>query len=117
MENLIGGTEALTMLGVNKKSGRATELLKPFGIDPVFAKKIGRGTTVFVKREDVAAALVKVERQRSEERADLAKRQTEFIRAGEKTRFVPTAEALEVLKRLEAKMDRLLMMWGDKDDS
>lgn len=117
MENLMGGTEALTMLGVNKKKGQAAALLKPFGIEPVFAKKVGRGTTVFVKREDVAAALVKAERKRAEERADLAKRQTEFIRAGEKTRFVPTAEALEVLKRLEAKMDRLLMMWGDKHDS
>lgn len=116
-ENLMCGTEALNMLGVNHKKGKAQDLLKTFGIVPVFAKTIGRGTTIFVKRDDVSAAIKKEEIARAEQQAAIAKRQADLIFAGEKTRFVPTAEALEVLKRIESKVDRMLIMWGDKLDT
>ena len=118
MDELIGGTEALAMLGVNKKTGKAADLLrKRFGIEPVFSKRNGRGTLLVVKREDVANALVKEERKRAERNANQEAQITNLIRSGERTKFVPTVEALEILRRIESKMDKMLMMWGDKSDS
>lgn len=113
MENLMGGTEALRMLGESPKKGAAVKILKKFGIVPVYSKNTGRGTATFVKKEDVEAALLNIERERA---AKLLK-QRDFVSAGERTRFVPTVDVLESIKRLETKVDRLLMMWGDKNDA
>jgi hypothetical protein len=106
MENLMCATEALTKLGINKKSGPSTVLLKKVGIEPVFAKKIGRGSTVFVKCEDVEAAVEKAEKARAERRAAQG-----ALRLNQKT---SNDEVLEALNRLETKIDKLLLMWEDK---
>lgn len=106
-ENLMSGTEALKALGITYKKGKSVDLLKPYGIAPIFAKKTSNGTTVFVKREDVLAAVKKLESEREEDSLEKNRDRDVLYYVAKKS-----DDASEVLRRVEAKMDRLLALWG-----
>lgn len=101
-ENLIGGTEAIQLLGLPAKKGKQTEQLRPYGLRPVFSKQIGRGITSLYIREDVEKAAEKLA-------ADRPKSVAKKTFSG--SRFMPTVESMALLSRIESKLDQLLAMW------
>lgn len=111
MENIISGSDALGIIGISHKKGPAAKLLKPYGLQPVYSTPFGKGSMTFYDRDKVVAVAAREAEKRTSSNV------RDFVKAGEKTRFMPTVEAMEVMRRLEAKVDRLLMMWGDKHDS
>jgi hypothetical protein len=104
-DDLIGGTEALAMLGIRDKSRRSEEILREVGILPVFTKKSGRGVTVLVKRTEIEEKKAALELER--EQANARERSITDARNG------TTAEAAARIDRIEKKIDRLLALWGD----
>lgn len=93
------------MLGVRRKNGSQQRMLQPFGLEPVFSKRIGRGMTTFYQRDLVIEAAAKALANRRE------KQRPEPPTA---TRFVPTGLAMEAMSRIESKLDRLLAIWGEQ---
>jgi len=109
MDNLIGGTEALRLLGIkNDKKGSTSDRLARHGIKPVFSKGYGRGNIILCSRADVEEAKKEIEKNKK----DKAEKLERLIANGKPTRFVPTVEALQVLNRLEEKIDALLAVWS-----
>lgn len=93
MENLISGTDAMGLMGISNKKGSSASLLKPFGLVPVFSKKIGKGYTTFFEKEKVIAAAAKFP----------------AVSKAQKSNHHVSAETLA---RIEAKLDLIISEFG-----
>jgi hypothetical protein len=103
---LIGGTEACRMLGISHKSGKQPELLKKHGIEIIFMQPQGRGHTTLVRKDQVLKA--------AEERAArIAEKKANSAAAIEKTKWVPTKEAMAILLEMKERQQAMEVMLAE----
>jgi hypothetical protein len=102
MEKLIGGTEAMRLLGISKKSN-ASSTLKRFGVEILMEKQTGKGRTVLVSEKQVEEIASKVKQQREQA-------QRVLIEKGKPTRFVPSISIIQKLDLMDQKIDRIMKL-------
>ena len=94
MNEVITGSEAMSLLGIRSKNLSHGEHFSRLGITPVFKKKAARGYTLFVNRHDVEGVIAKRAMLRAE------------VESSDKF-------SADVLDRIEKKLDLLLHIWSE----
>lgn len=110
-ENLIGGSDALRLLGLQHKPGSAAAILKEVGIEPVYVKKASKGTIIFLKRDDVLRVKEEMDSQKQTSRDE--KTEEAFVWTQQDIKFLidKLASLVRQQNQIEEKINRLLAIW------